>query len=389
MPTEEPIYLDYNATTPIADEVVEAMLPYLRSHFGNPSSSHAFGHHAKAAVDLARSQVADLIGAHPDEIIFTASGSEADNMAVLGTAALHAGPGRVACSAIEHPAVLKPCRHLAAQGWGLDILQVDHDGRVDVAAAANGLQSHTALVSVMHSNNEVGSLQPIAQLAQLAHDRGARLHCDAAQSIGKIAIDVDELGVDMLTLVGHKIYAPKGIGALYLRRGTPLAPLMYGGGQEHGLRPGTENVALIAALGAACALAARRLAEDHARLALLRDRLWLELQAGVPGILLNGPVDHRLPTTLNVSFPEVRGSALLAAAPAIAASTGSACHEGGETPSDVLTAMGFDHDRALGAVRLSVGRPTGQSDVDAAAAALVAAWHQISGHPVNRCAREG
>ncbi len=380
MSNDDPIYLDFNATTPVEPEVVEAMLPYLRTHFGNPSSGHVYGHRAQQAVDRARRQVAALIGAQADEIIFTASGSEADNMAILGVAEALGREGRVVCSAVEHPAVAKPCRSLSRRGWDIVSLAVDGGGRVDLPAAKQVLADGAALVTVMHSNNEVGTLQPIRELADLAHARGAVMHTDAAQSIGKMAIDVDDLGVDALTIVGHKFYAPKGVGALYLRQGTPLAPVMFGGGQEGGLRSGTENVALIVALGAACEIAVRRLAGDEKRLAALRDRLWSRLAAGVPGIVLNGDAERRLPHTLNVSFPGVRGSAVLAAAPAIAASTGSACHEGEETPSAVLQAMGFDRERALAAVRLSVGRTTTEAEIDTAAAALIGAWHTVSAH---------
>lgn len=375
MSNDDPIYLDFNATTPVEPDVIEAMLPYLRAHFGNPSSGHVYGHRAQEAVVKARHQVAALIGAQAGEIIFTASGSEADNMAILGVAGALGGQGRVVLSAVEHPAVEKPCRHLSRQGWSLASLPVDGGGRVDLAVAGKVLADGAALVTVMHSNNEVGTLQPIRELADLAHARGAVMHTDAAQSIGKVGINVDELGVDALTIVGHKFYAPKGIGALYVRKGTPLSPIMFGGGQEGGLRSGTENVALIVALGAACEIARNRVAADETRLRALRDRLWSRLLAGVPGLVLNGDAERRLPHTLNVSFPGVRGSAVLAAAPAIAASTGSACHEGEETPSSVLQAMGFDRGRALSAVRLSVGRTTTEAGIDAAAAALISAWH--------------
>lgn len=377
----DPIYLDFNATTPIAPEVVEAMLPFLTTHFGNPSSGHPFGQRAKAAVDRARAQVAAQIGAEPDEIIFTGSGSEANNLAILGMIGARDAAGHVICSAIEHPAVLKPCAALERRGWTATVLPVDTKGRVEPASLARALTKDTALVTVMHSNNEVGTQQPIRALADLAHAAGALMHTDAAQSIGKRAIDVDALAVDALTIVGHKIYAPKGIGALYLRRRTALGPVMFGGGQERGLRPGTENVALIVALGAACALAGRRLADDERHLSGLRDRLLAGLRAEIPGLLVNGDPEHGLPHCLNVSFPGTYGSAVLAHAGTIAASTGSACHEGGEAPSAVLTAMGFDATRALGAVRLSVGRPTTPAMVDAAIAGLVQAWRHVRSHP--------
>ncbi|MBF0306536.1 MAG: cysteine desulfurase [Alphaproteobacteria bacterium] len=365
-------------TTPIDPEVVEAMAPFLRTHFGNPSSSHVYGRRARDAVDRARAQVAALIGGAPEEIVFTGSGTEANNMAILGAVA-HADDrgGRLACSAIEHPAVEKPCRLVGFRGWAVDTIPVDETGLIDMRAADVVIRRETVMVSVMHSNNEVGTIQPIRELAALAHSRGALMHTDAAQSVGKVSVDVNELGVDALTIVGHKLYAPKGVGALHIRKGAAIAPTSFGGGQEGGMRPGTENVALIVALGAACEIAGRRLAEDQARLRGLRDRLWLGLQAGVPGIRLNGHAERRLPNTLNVSFPGVRGGAVLAAAPDIAASTGSACHQGEEAPSSVLAAMGCERDRALGAVRLSVGRTTTAEDIGRATANLVTAWRHV------------
>lgn len=377
MISDDPIYLDFNATTPIDPEVVEAMLPYLRSHFGNPSSGHIYGHRAREAVDRARAQVAALVGAQPEEIVFTGSGTEANNMALRGAACAHDRGGRMACSTIEHPAVAKPCQFLSMRGWTIAAIPVDESGLIDMQAADTAIRRGTVMVSVMHANNEVGTLQPIRDLSSLAHARGALMHTDAAQSVGKVAVDVTDLGVDALTIVGHKLYAPKGSGALYIRKGVPVAPISFGGGQEGGMRPGTENVALAVALGAACEIAGRRLAEDEPRLRTLRDRLWARLQAGVPGIRLNGHPGQRLPNTLNVSFPGVRGSAVLTAAPTIAASTGSACHEGEEAPSSVLAAMGCDRERALGAVRLSVGRTTTDVEVDSAAADLVKAWRHV------------
>ncbi|MBF0326761.1 MAG: cysteine desulfurase [Alphaproteobacteria bacterium] len=377
MTTDDPIYLDFNATTPIDPEVVEAMLPYLRTHFGNPSSGHVYGHRAREAVERARTQVAALIGALPEEIVFTGSGTEANNMALRGAACAHDRGGRMACSAIEHPAVGKPCQFLGLRGWAIATIPVDEAGLVDMQAADAAIRRGTVMVSVMHSNNEIGTIQPIRALADLAHSRGALMHTDAAQSVGKVSVNVNDLGVDALTVVGHKLYAPKGVGALYIRTGAAIAPTSFGGGQEGGMRPGTENVALIVALGAACEIADRNLAGDKPRLRALCDRLWSRLQADIPGILLNGHFEQRLPNTLNVSFPGVRGSAILTAAPNLAASTGSACHEGEEAPSSVLAAMGCDRERALGAVRLSIGRTTTSEEVDAAAADLTKAWQHV------------
>ncbi|MBF0267350.1 MAG: cysteine desulfurase [Alphaproteobacteria bacterium] len=376
---DDPVYLDFNATTPVDPDVVEAMQPFFHAHFGNPSSGHVFGLRARNAVDRAREEVAALLNADAQEIFFTSGGTEANNITILGTACANEVKGRMLHSAIEHPSVTNPCRFLALKGWAIQTLPVDEHGIVSLAAAENALDAGIALLSVMHANNETGSLQPIRELTRLAHAKGIMTHCDAAQSIAKLPIDVKELGIDALSLAGHKMYAPKGIGALYISKGAPIAPINFGGGQERGIRPGTENVALIVGLGKACALAAGRQAEDAKRLWNLKDRLWSRLLSGVPGLSLNGSLEISLPNTLNVSFPAVAGNALLNAAPAIAASTGSACHDGKEAPSSVLTAMGLNRDRALGAVRLTLGRTTTEKDIDAAANALVKAWRQLAG----------
>jgi cysteine desulfurase len=371
---DRPIYLDYNATTPIATEVVAALLPFLTEHFGNPSSSHAYGAAAHAAVDRARAQVAGLIGCSPGEIVFTGAGSEANNLAIKGVAFARRGQGgHLITSAVEHPAVLTTCRYLVDRfGYRLTVLPVDSHGLVDPDDVARAIEPTTVLITIMHANNEVGTLQPIAEIARVARQRGIPFHTDAAQSVGKIRTDVDELGVDLLTIVGHKLYAPKGIGALYVRAGTVLDSLVHGAGHEDGRRAGTENVPYMVALGAACALAGGRLvAGDDRRVRALRDRLHARLREGVPGLELNGHPERRLPNTLNVSFPDQDGEELLARTPAVAASTGSACHAGRTEPSGVLTAMGIGRARALGAVRLSLGHPTTDDEVDAAATALI------------------
>ncbi|MEU1268617.1 cysteine desulfurase family protein [Streptomyces sp. NPDC005799] len=339
-----PVYLDYNATTPVDPRVAEAMLPHLTDLFGNPSSSHPYSAEPRAALAGARAEVAALIGARADEIVFTGSGSEADLLAVRG-AVLASGGSHVITQVTEHSAVLETCRALERlHGVRVTVLPVDGDGLVDPAALAEGLDEETALVSVMAANNETGALQRIAELAALARKFGALFHCDAAQAIGKILLQVQELGVDLLTVVGHKMYAPKGAAALYVRNGVRLEPVVYGGGQERGLRAGTENVALAVALGAAARIAADELADGApARIAALRDDLHQRLTAALPGrVHLNGPEKNRLPNTLNVSIDGALGHELLAATPEIAASTGSACHSGTHTPSPVLTAMGLD-----------------------------------------------
>ena len=375
-----PIYLDHNATTPIAPEVVEAMQPFLFGSFGNPSSSHAFGKVAADALARARHQVAALIAAHDDEIFFTANATEANNLAILGAAAASGRPGRLVVSTVEHPAVSEPARHLREQGWTLEEIAVDADGVVDLKDAACKIVFGTQLVSVMHSNNEVGTIQPISALAELARGSDALLHTDASQSVGKVAVDVNALGVDLLTIAGHKLYAPKGVGALYVRRGTEIRNIVFGAGQERGLRPGTENVAFAVALGAAAQLASADLATREASTRDLRDRLHSRLKESVPGLRLNGHATARLPNTLNVSFPDVDGAQLLAGCPEIAASTGSACHSQSHAVSGVLGAMGRTYTDARGAVRLSLGRGTSADQVDRAAQLLAYAWKSIVNH---------
>ncbi|MBD3221665.1 aminotransferase class V-fold PLP-dependent enzyme [bacterium] len=373
--TTEPIYLDHNATTPVAPEVADAMEPFLRDHFGNPSSSHALGRRARAAVDEARAEVARLIGATPDEIVFTSGGSEADNMAVFGVVAARA-PGRrgVVTSAVEHPAVLEPCRVLERQGTPLTVLGVDPAGRLDLAAAADAIGPGTALVSVMHANNEVGTIQPIAELAELCRDRGAWLHTDAAQSVGKVPVDVETLGVDLLTVAAHKLYGPKGIGALYVRRGHEIPRLIHGAGHERGRRAGTENVLAIVGLGAAARLARAELDDRVAHARAMRDRLRARLGERFGDLVVHGDPERGLPNTLSVALPGVRAADLLAAlGDQVAASPGAACHADGIAVSSVLTAMDVPLDVATGTVRLSVGRTTTGTDVDRAAAVIAAA----------------
>ncbi len=369
-----PLYLDYNATTPVDPRVVEAALPYLTEHFGNPSSTHHYGQAARQAIGQARGEVADLLGAHPGEIVFTAGGSDSDTLAIRGAARANRDRGdHLITQATEHPAVLEACRSLQADGFRLTILPVNHHGQVDPADLEQDITSDTTLVSVMLANAETGTLQPITELARIAHAHGALFHTDAAQAAGKIPIDVTELGVDLLTMVGHKMYAPKGIGALYVRAGTTMQPTTYGGGQEHGLHAGTENVALIAALGAASRIAADSLPESASQLTELRDRLHQRLTELLPDrVSLNGHPDHRLPGTLNVSISNTRGPEVLAATPEIAAATGSACHEGIDEPSPVLSAMGQPPERALAALRFTLGRWTTASEVDEAAQQIAA-----------------
>jgi cysteine desulfurase len=375
-----PIYLDYNATTPVAPEVADAILPFLREHFGNPSSSHPYGRFAAQAVAQARSHVAALIGARDDEIVFTGCATEANNLALLGAAHARRGAKRhLVVSAIEHPAVLAPAAHLEAEGWSLSVVPVDRFGLVSPDEVARAIRPDTALVSVMHANNEVGTIQPIAEIARITRARGVLLHTDAAQTAGKIGVDVDALGVDLLTLAGHKFYAPKGVGALYVRPGTPLRGIGFGAEHERGLRPGTENVPAIVGLGAAAQLGRERLPQATGRLRELRDGLHALMIEAIPGLALNGHPDLRLPNTLNVSFPGVSGRVLLDnARDIVAASLGSACHSEHDAVSGVLAAMGLDAVRASGAVRLSVGNMTMPGEVGLAAKGLIEAWRTVT-----------
>ena len=377
-----PIYLDYNATTPVDPAVVEAMLPYLSIHFGNPSSSHTYGHVAHQAIDTARTQVAKLLGCKIEEISFTGGGSESDNLAIRGVALAYRHKGNhIITQVTEHPAILNTCRALERlQGFRVTYLPVDESGRVSPEAVEAAIDEGTVLVTIMHANNETGTLQPIAKIAEVAHRHGVLVHTDAAQSVGKILTRVHELGVDLLTVAGHKLYAPKGIGALYIRNGLELEPVIYGGGQETGRRAGTENVASMVALGTACLLAHEQLAESRARLQGLRDELQRLLEEYVPTrVFLNGHVTERLPNTLNISVEGVVGEEVLAITPEIASSTGSACHEGSTDPSPVLMAMGLPRERALGALRLTPGRWTTEKEVQKAARLLARSVDSLRG----------
>jgi len=379
MSSVPPIYLDHNATTPVLPEAVDAMLPYLREHFGNPSSAHAYATRPREAVARARAQVAELIGAQEDEIVFTSGGTEANNLAIRGVAAARATRGLIVTTVVEHPATAQPCAWLEQDGWRVTRIGVDATGRVRLPEAQRAIaEGDTALVTVMHSNSETGVLQPITELTTYAHEAGALMHSDGAQSVGKVPVSVEELGVDLLTIVGHKLYAPKGVGALYVRRGTTLAPFALGAGHERGLRPGTENVASVVGLGVACEVAARDMDQTARRIAALRDELFRRLASTVPGLALNGHRDLCLPNTLNVRFPGVTGNALLAGAPEVAASTGSACHAGRDEPSAVILAMGVAPEAAAGSVRLTLGRGTSADDVARAALALERSWRRLA-----------
>lgn len=376
-----PIYLDFNATTPIDPAVVDAMRPYLDEHFGNPSSTHAYGQVTKEAVERAREQVAHLIGAQADEIVFTSGGSESNNMAILGAArARQRSGGHIVTSAVEHPAVLAPCRALEIEGVDTTYIEVDALGRVDEGDVGAAFRDDTVLVTVMRANNEVGTLQPVGQIAEAAHARGILVHTDAAQAVGKIPVGVDDLGVDLLTIAGHKLYGPKGVGALYQRDGLELPPLIHGASHERGCRAGTENVAGVVGLGAACEIAAANLDHETSRLAALRDRLWARLSDAFPSAHRHGDVKQTLPNTLSVGFPGVTaGDVLRELGDRVAASAGAACHAEGVSVSTVLAAMGVPENLAVGTIRLSVGRMSTEAEMDEAAGILVAGLRQHAG----------
>ena len=376
-----PIYLDYNATTPVDGAVLDAMLPYLKDEFGNPSSSYGLGARSRDAVEAARAEVANLIGAAPDEIIFVSCATEASNIAIRG--AVHADAGRrdVVTSTIEHPATEACCTFLESRGHKVRRVAVSANGLIDPARVAAAVDGNTALVTLIHAQNEIGTIQPIAAVVAAARRHGALVHADAAQSVGKIAVDVRELDVDLLSIAGHKLYAPKGIGALYVRRGVDLPPLLRGAGQERGRRPGTENVPHIVGLGEACRIAGLVLERQARRLSALTADLLAALRREVPGIVLVGDLKLRLPNTLNVLFPDASGRLVLENCLQVMASTGSACHADSEEPSAILTALGVAREEALGAVRLSLGRGTTHEDVDNAASALAAAWRLAASKP--------
>jgi cysteine desulfurase len=364
------IYLDYNASTPIAPEVAAVMRDTMESAFGNPSSQHWAGVPARRILEKARRQVADLLGCVPEEVVFTSGGSEANNFAIKGVFFASTRAHRhIVTTGVEHPAIVAPCRFLERLGAEITWLAVDGTGRIDPDDLRRAITADTILISIMHANNEVGTIQPLEDCAVIAREYGIPLHTDAAQSVGKIPTRVAELGVDLLSIAGHKIYAPKGVGALYVRNGVALEPAMHGAGHESGRRAGTESSLLTAALGQACVLASDLL--DMERVKGLRDRFWSALQNGFGNtVALNGHLEKRLPNTLNVSFVGHVGADVLSGLDGVAASTGSACHAGRIELSPVLEAMGVPPEVGMGAVRLSLGRGTTDEEVDTVVAAL-------------------
>jgi cysteine desulfurase len=364
------IYLDYNASTPVAPGVAAAIRPFLEDAYGNPSSGHWAGKPAREVVEKARGQVAQLLGCASDEVVFTSGGSEANNHALKGVAFVLREMGdHIITSTVEHPAVLNPCAFLEKLGFRTTLLPVDQYGRVDPDEVTRAITPGTILVSIMHANNEVGTIEPISEISRITRERGILLHTDAAQSVGKIPTKVDDLGVDLLSIAGHKFYAPKGVGALYIRRGTPIEPLIHGAGHESGRRAGTESALMAAALGAASMLAGDLGPMRAVR--TLRDDFWQQLQSLMGDqVVLNGHPEHHLPNTLNVSFVGRIGAEVLAALDGVAASTGSACHSGRVELSPVLRAMGTAPHVGMGAVRFSLGRGTTKAEIDAVVAMI-------------------
>ena len=394
------VYLDHNATTPVESSVLDAMLPYLSGEFGNAASIHSFGQRARAAVETAREQVAALIGARPQEIVFTSGGTEADNHAILGTvAALVSWPNvpsknplddyerrlsiahleHVITSSIEHEAVLNTCQELEKRGVSVTYLPVDREGLISPDQLRQAIRKETVLITVMHANNELGTVQPLEEIGRIAGEADVYFHTDAVQSMGKLTIDVNALHLDLLALSGHKFYAPKGIGALYIRGGTRLQQLLYGGHHQRGFRPGTENVAGIVGLGKAAEVARQSLAEDAARISVLRDQLEQGLLSRVPYSRANGARAKRTPNTSNITFPGIEGEALVIALDlkGLACSTGAACSSGAVEPSHVLTAIGLTPDEARASLRFSLGRHTTPADIQFALEVVPAAVDQL------------
>jgi cysteine desulfurase NifS/selenium donor protein len=375
----ESIYLDYNATTPIDPRVADAMRPFLDGLFGNPSSIHAEGLMAKQAIEAARKQVAGLLNCHSDEIIFTSGGTESNNLAIKGFAFANRHEGNhIITSCIEHPSVMEVCRYLEKQGFIITYLPVDEYGQVDPENVERNITASTILVSVMHANNETGTIQPVEMIGRITKKHGIAFHTDAAQSVGKIAVDVEKMNVDLLSLAGHKLYAPKGVGALYIRRGVHLEKIIHGADHEQNLRAGTENVMSVAGFGEACAIIANGNDQLMESLRELRDHLYEQIKRTIPEIKLNGHPEKRLPNTLNISFPGLEAPLLLEKMIPVAASAGAACHSASEVISPVLKAMNVPDYLAMLSIRFSLGRMTTRNDIDAAIPLIINAYRTLS-----------
>lgn len=368
----KPVYLDYNATTPIDPRVAEAMLPFIQQHFGNPSSSHYYGVTARKAVDKAREQVAGMLRCSPEEVIFTSGGTESNNHAIKGAACAYRHKGNhIITSAVEHPAVTEVCRYLAEKGFAITTLPVDDYGLVDPQEVERAITPQTILITIMHANNEVGAIEPIEEIAAIAHRRGILVHTDAAQSVGKIPVEVDRLDVDLLSVAGHKLYAPKGIGALYVRQGIQLEKLLHGANHEMNKRAGTENVVQIVGLGEACEIIQQNQAAHEKQMRKVRDSFEAALREKLSDVRLNGPPERRLPNTSNLSFKGLEANAVLAELQNVAASAGAACHSDHVAVSSVLKAMRVPLEYAMGAIRFSVGRFTSEQEIDKAVDEIV------------------
>lgn len=376
---KSPIYLDYNGTTPLDPEVIAAMMPFIEAEFGNPSSGHLYGAKPRRAVETAREQVAALLNCRPSEIIFTSGGTESNNHAIKGLAQRAGNEKRhIITSMVEHPAILEVCRFLERIGYRVTYLPVDGYGRVSEAEVAAAVREETFLITIMQANNEVGTIQPIPAIADIARRNGIIFHTDAAQTVGKIETDVEKLGVSMLSIAGHKVYAPKGVGALYVKNGLQLEPFCHGAGQESGRRAGTENVIEIAGLGKACEIAGRDLAENSAGMASLRNRLQVSIFNALDGVRLNGHPEERLPNTLSVCFYGLEANRILEEIGLdVAASAGAACHADTVEISHVLKAMGIEEEWAKGTLRFSVGRMTTEDEIDKAAGTVVDAVRRL------------
>ena len=370
----DPIYLDYNATTPIDPAVAQAMLPYIHELFGNPSSGHIYGQRTKSAVDSARRQISTLLGCLDEELIFTSGGTEANNYAIKGVVGAYKNKGNhIITSSVEHPAVIEVCRFLESQGCRVTYLPVDEYGLANPQQVHDAITPQTILVTIMHANNEVGTIEPVREIADIAHQRGILVHTDCAQSIGKIPVTVDQLNVDLLSVAGHKLYAPKGVGVLYVRRGVELEKLIHGANHEMNWRAGTENVIEVVGLGKACELIRQNLPAYQEHMQQMRDRLEEGLTVHFPGLRINGHRQQRLPNTSSISFKGVEASTVLAQMQGVAASAGAACHSDQVDVSSVLEAMRVPLEYAMGTVRLSVGRYTTASEIDQAVSEIAEA----------------
>jgi cysteine desulfurase len=374
------IYLDHNATTPVDPSAAEAMMPFLREEFGNPSSPYPLGTRAKERVEQCRQEVAMLLGCKSPEVVFTSGGSESNNMVLKGILDLRKPANfHIITSAVEHPAIINPLLFLEKLGVHVTVLPVDAFGLVDPEEVRRAIKPHTCLISIMLANNETGTMQPIREISQLAREHGIPLHTDAAQAVGKIPVNVNQLGVDFLSVAGHKLYAPKGVGALFIREDQNLTPLIHGAGQEGGKRPGTENLTLSVGLGIACQVARERLQEDMKNMTLMRDRLQEILFGGIEDLVLNGHPEQRLPNTLNVSVPHIEGNKILDGLPTVYASTGAACHDRSVELSHVLSAMGVPADVGMGALRLTVGRTNDMEQIEEAGRLIVERVKELKG----------